>query len=316
MNNSWISKPVNLNFRLTGGVLFELVFPAKVLNAHFTALTTNPDETPLPLELLSPAAETLLIRSHPTESDLESLNISSKFFRYVPFQYTRYYVDLSGSFDDYLGKFSTKYRWQLKKKVKKFAELSGGEIEWRVYRRADQMEEFHRLAREVSKRTYQENLLQEGLPDGEEFLRELQAMAERDSVRGYLLFLEGRPVAYIYCPGQGDILYQGILGYNPEFQQWSPGMVLNYLSLESMFSENKRFRMLDFSEGEYEYKKQLSTGSARCAEIYYFRPTFRNLILIGFHHGWVSSVKLALRALDYLKLKDRVKKLLRSRSQA
>src|SRR5207302_1769781 len=95
--------------------------------------------------------------------------------RYVPGRIVRHYLDLSGTFDAYLAKFSSKTRSTLKKKVRRFAERSGGTIDWREYRTAAEARQFHQLARVVAEKTYQEHLLDAALPADDAFVRGLEA---------------------------------------------------------------------------------------------------------------------------------------------
>jgi hypothetical protein len=85
-------------------------------------------------------------------------------------RYSRWHVELRRSFDDYLGTFSGKSRSTLKRKLRRFAERSGGSIDVRCYRREDEVEQFYQGARAVSALSYQERLLNAGLPEGPEAL--------------------------------------------------------------------------------------------------------------------------------------------------
>jgi hypothetical protein len=308
----WVSKTIQLKFLLGEIPLFVVKFPALFFNAHFTELTTDPDDLLPPFERYSSKLEAILIRSHPVNGELPRLISSSQSIRYVPAQYHRYYIDLQGTFTDYLGKFSAKSRSTLQRKVRKFAEFSGGEVSWRVFRHPQEMDEFYHLAREVSQKTYQERLLNVGLPEGDEFRRELRELSTQEMLRAYILFHDERPIAYLYCPIQEDILFYRHLGYNPDFKQWSPGTVLQHVALESLFAEGK-FRMFDFTEGQGPHKEFFSTGSMACADIYYFRPTFRNQLLLKLHLCLGRIAASAVKMLDRFGLKSRIKKLIRSK---
>jgi hypothetical protein len=310
MYDLWIEKQVRIKFLLGEIPLFVLRLPALVFNAHFTTLTCDLDEPRPPFERFSSKIEAILVRSHPVERELPRLNLSSQSIRYVPAQYQRYHIDMQTSFADYLGKFSSKSRSTLQRKVRKFAEFSGGEVQYREFRHPHEMEEFYRLAREVSQKTYQERLLDAGLPVSDDFQREMLELAERDSVRGYILFHDGKPIAYLYCPIQENILLYQHLGYDAEFKQWSPGTVLQYVVLERLFAEGK-FRMFDFTEGQGPHKEFFSTGSTLCADIYYLRPTHRNLMLLKLHSHLSTLSGMTVRALDRIGLKARIKKLIR-----
>jgi len=65
--------------------------------------------------------------------------------------------DLSGSFDQYMVAFSGKTRSGLRRKLRKFAQISGGTIDWRQYRTPQELPIFFDLARTVSAKTYQEH---------------------------------------------------------------------------------------------------------------------------------------------------------------
>jgi CelD/BcsL family acetyltransferase involved in cellulose biosynthesis len=186
-------------------------------------------------------------------------------------------------------------------------------VQWREFRYREEMDEFYRLAREVSEKTYQERLLNVGLPDGDEFRQELYDFSARDVMRGYLLFHDKKPIAYLYCPVQENIMLYRHLGYDPEFKQWSPGTVLQHVVLEKLFAEGK-FQMFDFTEGQGPHKEFFSTGSIRCADIYYLRPTIRNLLLLRLHSGLSTLTATTVKLLDQLGVKSRIKKLIRSKS--
>jgi hypothetical protein len=310
MTDLWVPRPVRLEYLLGEIPLFVVNFPALECDAHFTSLTTNLDETGPPFTQFSSEIEAIFIRSHPINGELQRLDFLSQAIRYVPEQYYRHYVNLQGSFQDYLNKFSGKSRSTLQRKVRKFSEFCGGEISWREYCRPDEIEEFYRLAREVSKKTYQERLLNLGLPDGDEFKQELLDMAERDSVRGYILFFGEKPIAYLFCPVRDGILFYRYLGYDPEFRNWSPGTVLQHLVLERLFAEGK-FKMFDFTDGEGPHKEFFSTGSMRCADVYFLRPTLRNLLLLRLHSGLKTLSGTTVKTLDRLGVKSRIKKFFR-----
>jgi CelD/BcsL family acetyltransferase involved in cellulose biosynthesis len=154
--------------------------------------------------------------------------------------------------------------------------------------------------------------LNSGLPENDEFRQELRELSLLDSMRGYLLYHEAKPIAYLYCPIQDDILLYRYLGYDPEFKQWSPGTVLQHIVLEKLFAEG-RFRMFDFTEGQGPHKEFFATGNTRCADLYFFRPTLRNLLLLKLHSGLNSFSAKTVKTLDRIGLKSKIKKLIRAK---
>jgi hypothetical protein len=166
-------------------------FPLLIPETHFTKLLNRPDRK-ISIEALPTATEGFLIRSQPVQQTLPRLSVFPDAIRYIPSQYERFYIELEGSFAEYLNKFSSKSRWTLLQKIRKFAAFSRSQVDWRVYRTVKEIEEYYPLARQVSAATYQERLLNAGLPEQGEFRTETFALARLDRVRGYLLFHDNR----------------------------------------------------------------------------------------------------------------------------
>lgn len=308
----WIAKKGPLRFAFGDIPLFTVWFSLLIQELHFTKLLDVPDSTKISMEQLPPTIDGFLIRSQPAQHILPRLSLMHHAIRYIPSQYERFYVELQNSFAEYLSKFSSKSRNTLHRKIRKFSEFSGGQVDWRIYRSVKDLEEYYPLAREVSSATYQERLLKVGLPDREEFRNYMLDLARQDRARGYLLFHHRKPIAYLFCAVEGsDILRYSYLGYKPEFSAWSPGTVLQYFVFENLFAE-RQFRIFDFTEGAGEQKRFLSTGSIRCADIFYFRRRGKILIVLALHATLHVLSKVALEVLDRLGVKERVKRFLRS----
>jgi hypothetical protein len=306
----WLTRPRRLKFQLGEVSIGSVSLPSLTLGTHFMRLVGGPPEPALPFERFPEGTEVVIAGSYPVPKRLPRLSILARAIRYVPAQYSRQYVDLTGSFESYLGEFSSKSRSTLRKKVRKFGEFSGGEIAWRVFH-AGTMEDFHRLAFEVSNKTYQARLhLNAALPEVGRFRQELAQYAD---ARGYLLSHGDKPIAYIFCPARdGNLLYQ-FVGYDPDYEQWSPGTVLQFLVLESLFAEG-RFQTFDFTEGEGAHKEFFANRSVLCADIFYFRKALRNFLIVSLHAGLNAAAHGSARLLDRLGLKARIKKLIRLKS--
>jgi CelD/BcsL family acetyltransferase involved in cellulose biosynthesis len=227
---------------------------------------------------------------------------------FVRQRYRRRFARLDGDFDAYLGGFSAKSRSTCRRKLRKLAERSGGALDLRCYRSEAEIDEFHALARDLSARTYQERLLDAGLPDGAEALAAMRALARADRARGWLLFLEGAPIAYLWAPAQGLTLIYAHLGYDPAFADFSPGTVLQLEAMRQLMSEG-RFRLFDFTEGEGQHKSLFATGGIDCVDLLLVRPSPANL-LAGHLLGWFDgAVALAKRATGALGLSRRLRRL-------
>jgi CelD/BcsL family acetyltransferase involved in cellulose biosynthesis len=309
--HDWQRRRVNVKFKLGERTLFTHALWLKVsdmpLRPDAATATTFPEPPAQPLEH---DCAGFLMRSHPVPAEQRRWGRAGPYISYVPLQYQRYFIDLRQSFAEYKAKFSSKSRSTLARKVRRFAEQFGGEVRWRCYRDAAEMRDFHRLAREVSSKTYQERLLDAGLPQSAAFLREMEGLAARDCARAYVLFDGEKPVAYLFCPVRDDVLLYQHLGYDPAYMGWSPGTVLQWQALEAIFAE-RRFALFDFTEGQSDHKRFFATGSVRCANVYFLRRNLHNLSVVLGHMGLDRMSESAGALLARAGLKSRVKKLIR-----
>ncbi len=212
-------------------------------------------------------------------------------------RYRRSYAELRGGFEAYLDRFSAKSRSTLKRKTRKLAEAAGGTVDVRVYCTAADMARFHADARSVSSLSYQERLLDAGLPGDAASLRAMQELAASDSVRGWILYVHDRPIAYLYAPAEDQVLIYAYLGYDPEYAHLSPGTVLQVEVMRQLF-EQDRFRWLDFTEGDGQQKRQFSTAGVDCVDLLLLKPSPGNLAIAGMLRGFDDLVALVKRGLN------------------
>ncbi len=209
--------------------------------------------------------------------------------------YTRYFVDLTIGRDAWLAGLSGNTRSGLKRKQRRLAGAGGGVIDIRTYRTPAELADFHALARKVSATTYQEKLLDAGLPGDTAFLREMAELAAADRVRGWLLFLRGAPIAYLYCPADGDTLIYDLLGHDPAHNDLSPGVVLLAAALADAMADG-RFARMDFTSGEGQHKRTFATDGVPCVDLLLLRPTLANRLVLGALDRFDRAMALGRRA--------------------
>lgn len=266
--------------------------------------------TPAIFDALPDGIRALHICGQTISARLPRLSRLGRGICYVPLQGTRFFIDLNGSFEAYLAKFSAKTRNTIKRKIRRLTRVSGGAVEWREFRDPGDMAEFHRLGSEVSGRTYQHRLLRAGIDSSPSFREVLVRGAIADRVRGYILFWQMVPIAYMFCQARcGDLVVEK-MGFDPAFAADSPGLVLFCLVLESLFC-GREFRRLDLGEGAYPYKAHLATGSVEVAEIYCFPWSWRNMTFVGLHTAVDIAGNSLRAALQCLGLAQTLKNLIR-----
>ena len=208
--------------------------------------------------------------------------------------YRRYYIDMAGSYDDYLARFSGKTRSTLKRKARKLAKESGGELDITEYRNPAEIDAYLEAALPLSRQTYQARLLDAGLPDTPEARAEMIGQASRDALRCYVLRLQGEPIAYLHLPVAGQTLVYAYLGYSADHARLSPGTVLQMVALERLFAEG-RFRWFDFTEGEGAHKAMFGTDHIEACSCFLLRPGVGNRLLLGSLDLFDGSIATARR---------------------
>jgi len=240
------------------------------------------------------------------------LSLRHGFIRYVAQRDERYIVDLAGSFHTYMAGFAGKTRSTLRRKLRKFEREAGGRVDVREYRAATELEEFLEPARAVSARSYQEVMLDAGLPDDEGFREAALADARAGRCRGYMLFLAERPAAYLYCPIRDGVARYAYVGYDQELSALSPGTVL-LLSVLERLHQDPEIHTFDFLEGggAGSHKAFFATGRLHCTNVFLLRPTPRNVLIVLVHAGSRRVSRGLAWLLERLGLKQRIRHAIR-----
>jgi len=312
-HNHWIEQQVPFRYCLSYFCLFRKNLRGRISRLPLELAATSLPEPECPLGEFRNGVDFVGYQDYPITDRLPRLQRNAATIRYALNQVHRYYIDLQGTFEQYLSACSRKTRSTIQRKVRKFADSNAGKLDCRVYRGVNQMLEYHKLARNIAVKTYQEKLFDGGIPEDKKFLSEMQDLAHSDDVRGYILFAGQTPVSYLYLPIAENILRYEYLGYDPGYSSSSPGTVLLYLALESLFQEG-RYRYFDFGYGENQTKQVFSTANFLRADIYYFPKTVTNYLTLYSHAGLDSFSVACGRIFDSLHLKQRIKMVMRSKA--
>ncbi len=263
-----------------------------------------------PDKVLEPDMSGYAVRGLPITAERPLLEARNGYYIYTPKIFSRHYIDMGQSFEEYTKAFRAKTRSTIRRKIRKFSNSCGGDIDFRAYRSANEIEGFYRFARKVSADTYQERLLDAGLPDNQEYFARLRDAAAKDSVRGYILFYEGRPVSYLLFRIVEDMLLYDYLGYDPAYANWSVGTVLHWLAIEDLFGE-QRYRLLDFTEGDGEHKRRFGTDHITCANVFFLKKELSTFFLLYLHAGLDCFAAFIGKLLTRLGLRSKIRKWLR-----
>ena len=263
------------------------------------------------LPALGATADGYLVTSLPEAQRDALAAVAGGMIVFVRQRYMRRYADLTIGFDAYLAQLSGNTRSAIRRKAKKVAQMSGGQLDVRRYTTPEQLAQFHGLARRLALGTYQERLMGAGLPDTPDFTRRMYAMADDGDVRAWLLFVGGEPAAYLYCPiHRGTAIYE-FVGHDPTFNDLSVGAVLQVEALRDLAADPAVARF-DFTEGDGQHKRQFATGGVDCCDLLLLRRTFANRAALAALGGFDGSMALAKGAVHRFGLQEVAKKVRRA----
>ncbi|MBZ5601910.1 MAG: GNAT family N-acetyltransferase [Acidobacteriia bacterium] len=286
----WARRNETLAFRFGRYYLARVDIRAQSLQNPCTELAPDLDSTLARLPDLPPECDAAFLPAHPVGDGVpRARGLFGPVLQYVCNSGPRHLIDLRGSFDEYIAKFSRKRRHELRRTVRRFEELSEGALELRRFGTPEEMERFRDIAVELSGKTYKAAFGAAFNDIGPS--RDLAEAAARGDVRGYVLYSAGRPAAYGFFRAQGSNLAFVHTAYDPVYTKSSPGTVMLWLILQELIAE-QRFAYLDFLWGQYSFKELFATTTIHVAAIYCFRNTLRNKLLVGSHWALILLSRL------------------------
>jgi hypothetical protein len=309
-NDRWKARTIQLRYSLSYLKLFDVSFKALEDTRPFNPERRAMTGIETPAQTIPADFDVIVERHQVLAATIPIIERTPAMLCYAPRQMPHFYTDLRGGPDTAFKWMSSKTRSTLTRKVRRYGEFCGGDIHWAMYMTPGEMVTYHRLARVVAEKSYQERLFDCGLPDTEEFRTKMLDLASRNLVRGFLLFHGDQPIAYLYTPAPDGFLVYEYLGYDPKYADQSPGTVLQYLALKELFAE-QRFPLFYWSYGDSQTKRLFATGEVLAADIYYFRPTLRNTLAVWLHYGMDQLSGYVGGILNRLGLKQRIKERLK-----
>jgi hypothetical protein len=272
---------------------------ARVQNRLLEAISTH---------LTSTKADFLLAED--VEADdplLEFVNQGThelQLFKPVPFQ-TRHKIELPETHDEYWKKFNSKTRGNIKRKSRLLSDCRVERIS-----RPYQVPDFLVAAQQISKQTWQNDLLGLRIQNDDFEMQLFTFLATQDALRAYLVWNEDTPISF--CIGNqfnGVFNYEEV-GYNRAYAKKSPGQYLVIRMLEDMY-EHERPAIFDFGGGHADYKRMFGTRVSESGNVWLLRPGLRSKMIMGYFNGRRAMTQSVRRTLDKLGLLDRLRKITR-----
>ncbi|MGI9433688.1 MAG: GNAT family N-acetyltransferase [Geminicoccaceae bacterium] len=259
-----------------------------------------------------PSDRALFLRSAPERLAVEVSSIAEPMLVYRFYHYDRSWVATDGGFDSYFSSFSRTSRKGLTRRIKKLTALSSGRLDIRRFDRSDSMRAFNSDARAVSAKTFQERLMDDGLPADEAFLDTMMHLASCGRCYGSILYLDGLPISYLYCERQGLGWLAAYGGFDPAYAGLSPGTVHLLSVLEESFNDQDT-AFFDFGPGQSDYKQFFSTHDVPCSDVLILDKTWRNRLVIETHRRLRFLTETCINLADTFRLKEHIRRKIRGR---
>jgi hypothetical protein len=206
-------------------------------------------------------------------------------------------IKLPKTFEDYISALGHHSRQTIRQSLRKFEACT--ENSFSVYSEKHELEEFLRLAEDISSRTYQWALGQKVCNDSST-RDEYQRLAEAGNLKCYILGIGGTPCAFIRGTLAAGVFNYQTPGFLPEYAKWSPGTVGLMLVIKDLI-ETSSCRVFDFGEGggQAGYKSRFANDSFLSGRMMIsHRRAFRATMVTVLLDAFVGAKGLARRFLD------------------
>jgi hypothetical protein len=224
------------------------------------------------------------------------------------------WVELPGSFKEFLQSLSRKNRHELRRHEKKLAEDFAGRTQIRCYRRENEVNELAGEVEKVAAKTYQRALGVGFRPDVE-VLESLRTTARQGGLRGCVLYVDDEPSAFFIGKHYKNTFHGNYMGFDPKFGKYSPGLLVLMHSIEECFDSDMRATKFDLGWGDRQYKRIVCNQSRQDGPLFLYALSWNGLKL-NFLRSIVSFLDVeARKALAKSTFFQKAKKLWQSRLQ-
>jgi Acetyltransferase (GNAT) domain len=184
---------------------------------------------------------------------------------------------LPPTFEEYLGSLSAKERSNIRAHAKRLRSSFRGRI--RVGRfRENAVEALIDEIEKIAAKSYQ-RVLGRGYTTGEAAVLRLDA--QKGGLRGYVLYLENEPCAFLTAVFYKGTLHGRFIGYDPKYRRYSPGQYLLMRFIEDCYDDGGRQHVLaiDPGGGGQKYKRTFTNQETQECHLVIYAPTAKGIFL-------------------------------------
>jgi Acetyltransferase (GNAT) domain len=220
-------------------------------------------------------------------------------------------LELPATMDEFMQSRSKSTRDSVKRYRKKVERELGERLELRVYRDESELQTIFADTEPVAAKTYQRGL-GVALADTPEQRALLEVGLRHGWFRTYVLYLDGRPVAFWPGFAYRGTFFIGTPGYEPELSEYRIGTYLQMRMIED-FCADPAISAVDYGFGDAEYKRRFGSESWTERDLLIFARRPRPIAINGARSAVMLTATGVRGLLARFGLLDRVKRAWRRR---
>ena len=220
------------------------------------------------------------------------------------------FIQMPDSFEQYLAGLGRKSRTTTLYSRRRLAREH--DVKMVRFHQQNDFERFLDDAIAISKKTYQWRLLGLGLRNRQALGRRLLFAAKKGWLCSYILYCADNPVAFMLGYIYRDCYYYIDVGFDPDWQKFSVGSVLQLNVIEELYSWEQPPKLFDFAIGYGEHKARFGNHEMEELNILLLPKSTSNQILLATYKTVDLLTETAVSVLDKLGLKQKIKKLIRN----
>ncbi len=175
--------------------------------------------------------------------------------------------------------FTSKTRNTLRRKVKQFA---NGRLE--CVTAVEQVADYLAHAHEISKHSWQTELLGLRVRNDDRELEMLTTLATQGALRSYVLWQGDVPVSFCFGTQHNGVFMYEEVAYDRRHAESSPGQVLVIQMLDDLLAHDSP-REFDFGFGDAEYKRQFGNRVSQSGPLWLLKPGLKSACIVGYING-------------------------------
>jgi len=219
-----------------------------------------------------------------------------------------YRVALPGDIDAFILREKAKHRRELRRYGRVLERHFARRVKYKCYQTADHVPTLCADAEEISKKSYQRGI-NAGFILNTESERKLYLWAEKQALRGYVLSIDAKPIAYWIGALYGSTFFLDTTGYDPVCSKYNPGTVLYLRMVEDLCRLG--VGEIDNGIGDSFWKKRFGAEGVDKSTVFVYAPTMKGLRLKATRVLTTSISSFAKRIARRTSMKRHIVKLAR-----